>query len=142
MASIQASIGARRYQTSLVSASNSYVADEPLDAGGGDTGFSPSELLASSLAACTCITLRMYADRKGWPLDDVQVTVALDPDTKKDISEISCAISLIGDLSDEQRGRLMDIAKKCPIHKTLTRPIRISTTQQKDDIASNPTINP
>ncbi len=127
MAVINASIGKRHYATALASASNTYIADEPVDAGGADEGFSPSELLASSLAACTCITLRMYADRKGWPLDDVQVEVRFDRDSASAESRITSDITLSGELSEEQRARLLDLAGKCPIHKALTNPMVISS---------------
>lgn len=128
MAVINASIGTHHYRTTLASAGNMYIADEPVSDGGGDEGFSPSELLASALAACTCITLRMYADRKGWPLDDVQVAVEFTRDNALNESNITRNISLVGQLSPEQRARLLTIANSCFIHKTLTHPINIHTS--------------
>ena len=127
MAIIHASIGRNHYGTALRSATNAYLADEPLADGGGDKGFSPSELLAASLATCTCVTLRMYADRKGWPLEDVQVKVDFSRDAGLNISNIRRDISLLGPLSDEQRQRLLQIANSCFIHKTLSNPIHIQS---------------
>lgn len=128
MATIHASIGRHHYQTTLASATNTYLADEPMSDGGSDEGFSPSELLASSLATCTCVTLRMYADRKGWPLEDAQVTVDFTRDAALNISNIVRNIRLIGLLSPEQITRLETIANSCFIHKTLTNPIQIQTS--------------
>ena len=127
MAIITASIGTNHYQTTLSSASNTYIADEPVDMGGADKGFSPSELLASALATCTCVTLRMYADRKGWPLDDVRTEVTFTRDSTTNSSDFKRSISLVGALSEEQRARLLVIANGCFIHKTLSNPIRITT---------------
>ena len=128
MAIINASIGTHHYRTTLASATNTYIADEPVSNGGEDEGFSPSELLASALATCTCVTLRMYADRKGWPLDDVQVTVEFTRDNALNVSNIIRRVSLVGNLSPEQRTRLVTIANGCFIHRTLTHPINIITS--------------
>ena len=128
MAIINASIGTHHYQTALASPTNSYLADEPLSDGGCDEGFSPSELLAAALAACTCVTLRMYADRKGWPLEDVRTNVVFTRDEALDVSNITRDITLIGPLDAMQRERLLHIANSCYIHKTLTHPIHLTTT--------------
>lgn len=127
MAQIEAHIGTVHYQTQISSATNALLADEPIDMGGLDTGFSPSELLAASLGACTSITLRMYADRKGWPLEGVNVQVSFERDAKANISHIRREVTLAGPLDDEQRQRLLTIANSCFIHKTLTNPIQIET---------------
>ena len=127
MATISAAIGTHHYQTALTSATNTYLADEPVADGGGDEGFSPSELLASALATCTCVTLRMYADRKGWPLEDVRTTVNFSRDAALNVSNIVRSITLVGPLSDTQHQRLMTIANSCYIHKTLSNPIHINT---------------
>ena len=128
MAIIHASIGKQHYETALSSATNTYVADEPLSAGGADKGFSPSELLASALATCTCVTLRMYADHKGWPLTAVRVKVDFSRDSEHNISNITRDISLEGPLSEEQHTRLLGVANSCFIHKTLSNPINITTS--------------
>ena len=108
-----------------------WQADEPADLGGGDTGPSPERLLLSSLGACTAITVRMYAARKQWPLADVQVELQFNPHGKPEAgTELTRVISLHGELSDEQRTRLLQIANACPIHKVLTGEVRIATSLQ------------
>ena len=92
-----------------------------------DLGFEPKELLASSLAACTSITLRMYANRKGWNLTDVKVEVSFETDSVVNKFKIVRNIQLFGDLDANQKARLLIIANKCPIHKILTNPIEITT---------------
>src|SRR5258705_2461626 len=105
-------------------------ADEPTEFGGNDAGPNPYELFLAGLGACTSITLRMYADRKGWPLESVQVRLAysrIHAEDCKDcdsgeamIDHIEREIEFTGALSAEQRQRLLDIADKCPVHRTLT----------------------
>ena len=102
-----------------------------------DAGPNPYELLLAALGTCTCITVRMYAERKHWLLEAVQVTlthakvhaedcVACETEAKS-LDQIEVEISLTGDLSGEQRQRLLAIAGKCPVHRTLTSQVRIST---------------
>ena len=104
-------------------------ADEPVASGGTDTGPDPYALLLAALGACTSMTLRMYANRKGWPLTGVTVRLSQskvyakdceDCETKSDarIDRIERAIELSGDLSAEQRARLIEIAERCPVHRT------------------------
>jgi putative redox protein len=100
------------------------VADEPLDFGGDDLGPAPHELLLAALGACTSMTLKIYADRKGWPLQSVNVKLTAEKGAEFVIQR---EIALTGDLTDEQRQGLLAIADKCPVHKTLTRPIKIES---------------
>jgi putative redox protein len=122
---ITAQIGLDHYTTTLQNATRSIVADEPVELGGQDLGFAPNELLASALGACTCITVRMYADRKGWPLEQLHVEVTMERDGQQ--TQITRNIHMTGALDEEQRQRLLAIANKCPVHQTLTQPIQIDT---------------
>src|SRR5215218_9601374 len=95
------------------------VADEPRENGGGDTGPSPQELLAASLASCTAITMEMYADRKGWDIGEVTVDVNYEPAHRGSPTRFAMSVRLPKELPEEQRERLMQIAAKCPVHRTL-----------------------
>jgi putative redox protein len=126
---VRASIGAIPYAVALANdAGHTWLADEPLDAGGADSGPTPEQLLLSALGACTSVTLKMYAARKQWPLEGVQVELQFNPDGKPDAgTDIARAITLRGPLSGEQRERLLQIANACPIHKVLTGEVRIAS---------------
>src|SRR3954470_2393355 len=107
MAKITSTIGHEPYKIDVKSPTgNVVIADEPIDKGGKDSGFSPKELLASALAACTSATVRMYADNKGWALEEVKIDVALERDDAANKTIIDRKIQFIGNLSDEQRKRL------------------------------------
>ena len=95
------------------------VTDEPQDAGGDDTGPSPQELLAASLAACTAITMEMYARRKGWDLGAVEVVCEYSPAERGCPTRFELVVRLPDGMDDEQVKRLMQIAAKCPVHRTL-----------------------
>jgi len=103
-------------------------ADEETGKGGADTGAAPHELLLAALGSCTAMTLKVYAERKGWPLRDAHVTLnAVNTDGKFVIAR---QLRLEGDLDADQRQRLIEIAAKCPVHKTLTGEIIINTTAE------------
>ena len=127
MANVSAVIKKELYKTEIVAGQNKLVADEPVSNRGMGMGFSPGELLAASLAACTSITLRMYADKKEWPLDMVEVNVEFERNEEKNTSIIIRKIHLLGILDDEKKERLMAMADKCPMHKTLSNQISITT---------------
>ncbi|MBG6187564.1 OsmC family protein [Flavobacterium sp. CAN_S2] len=127
MNKIKANIGTELYKTEIESETNLIISDEPKSSGGQDLGFAPNELLASSLAACTAITLRMYANRKGWELTDVKVEVSFETNSVENKFKIVRDIQLLGNLDEDQQARLLIIADKCPIHKILTNPIEITT---------------
>lgn len=104
--------------------------DEPHEAGGADRGPTPHHLLLGSLGACTAITVSMYARHKRWPLEGMRVELQFDPGgaPAPGVSDIRRRITLLGELSAEQRQRLLEIANKCPIHKVLTGEVRIDTS--------------
>ena len=93
--------------------------DEPLDQGGDDAAPSPQELLAASLASCTAVTMEMYADRKGWELNGVEVECEYTPADRGCPTKFQVTLRLPSDLTDEQVQRLKVIATKCPVHRTL-----------------------
>lgn len=116
------------YKTILTSDNHTLIADEPESEGGTDLGFSPDELLLAALGSCTAITLRMYADRKGWRLTDVKVKLTMERHKETQTTSMSRVVELIGNLSEDERKRLLQIANACPVHKTLTNPIAITTS--------------
>ena len=95
------------------------TADEPEDAGGDDDGPSPQDLLAGSLASCTAITIEMYAKRKGWDIGDIAVDVDYEPAQRGSPTKFKMKVLLPKELPEDQRERLMQIAAKCPVHRTL-----------------------
>lgn len=118
------------YRVLLDDGQHTWAGDEPASAGGGDTGPTPFALLLSSLGACTAITVKMYAERKGWPLEHIDVKLSLA--TRADGSTIERKVLLHGALDDAQRERLQQIANACPVHKILSKPIEIRTSLAAD----------
>jgi len=129
MAKISSSIKKELYKIEVESPTgNTIIADEPVDKGGKDIGFSPKELLAAALAACTSATVRMYADQKKWPLDEVKIDVELDRDDAANKTVISRKMRFIGPLDADQKKRLLAVANACPVHKILSNPVEINTS--------------
>jgi putative redox protein len=99
------------------------TSDEPRADGGEDLGPTPQELLAAALASCTSMTMKMYADLKGWPLEAAEVKVTIEQ--SGGVRHFLCTIAVQGPLDDAQRQRLLEIGKKCPIHKILIGKVEI-----------------
>ncbi len=127
MAHVKAKIAQEQYQVKIEANGNTIIADEPANEGGLNKGFNPTELLAASLAACTSITLRMYANHKKWDLQEVHVDVDLEWDKASNQTRINRKINLVGNLDDAQRTRLLAVANACPVHKILSNTIQINT---------------
>lgn len=125
-ASAEAHIGHEHYQTTITSAGHTLIADEPETSMGTNLGMSPYSLLLSSLGACTAITLRMYADRKMWVVNGIDVKLDLYRINADTIIERK--ITFTGNLTDEQRNRLLTIANSCPVHQIITGNIDIKTS--------------
>jgi putative redox protein len=125
MAHATADIGTSNYSVSLVAGHHSLTGDEGVASGGKDLGPAPHELLCAALAGCTAITLRMYAQRKDWPLSAVHVDVDLTLQGKDRL--ITRRLRLVGELDQTQRGRLADIAERTPVTLTLKQGATITT---------------
>lgn len=121
--------GRGRYQQTVSVGPHQLIADEPESMGGNDAGPAPFDYLLAGLGACTSMTLRMYAELKKLPLDSVSVTLThekLDVDGSKQ-DRITRRITLNGDLTPEQRQRMLEIANRCPVHRTLTGNLHIES---------------
>lgn len=123
MAQGTARIGQDRYRTEITVGGRDLIADEPPALGGQGAGFAPYDLLLASLGACTAITLRMYADRKGWPMESLEVGLRLHGAEERRIDR---TLTIVG-LDEEQRARMADIAERTPVTLTLKTGLPIDT---------------
>lgn len=131
--------GAGNYTQRVTNGRHEWAADEPASAGGRDEGPTPYDLLCSALGACVAITTRMYADHKGWALESISVDVKHGRVHAKDCEDCESETGMIdhlyktvyitGDLDEQQIERLMAIADRCPVHRTLGREVRIVTSR-------------
>jgi putative redox protein len=126
-AAVQSTGESEKYRVKISARQNALSADEPPEKGGGDTAMNPYELLAASLAACTSITLRMYAERKAWETGTIGVDVEIEAD--KGNTKIKRSLRFGNSLPVEQRERLLAVANACPIHKVLTGTISVETRE-------------
>ena len=127
MKSSVATIGRQKYKTEIQAGNHIIMADEPEGLGGGNLGFTPTQLLESSLAACTAMTIRMYADRKGWDLETVEVKVGFKRNMSTGEVTFKKEIRLLGNLDNEQLEKLKGMGSKCPIEKMLTGNILVES---------------
>jgi putative redox protein len=128
MAHVSSHIGKDPYRIEIKSPTgNVVIADEPIDKGGKDTGFSPKELLASALAACASATVMMYAERSKLDVQEVKIEIDMEGVDATNKTVISRKIQFIGNLDEVQRAKLLKVANACPVHKILTNPIEITT---------------
>jgi putative redox protein len=116
-----------RYQVAIHAAGVRLLADQPVSAGGLGSGPTPHELMSAALAACTVMTMRMYADRKGWAVDGIEVRVSHTRGSVHDRDVFDRLVSMQGVLDDTQTARLLDIANRCPVHVLLERGADIHT---------------
>jgi putative redox protein len=132
--------GTGTYSQDIIAGGHRLIADEPRPFGD-DAGPSPYDLLLSALGACTSMTVRMYADKKGLPLEQVRVSLrhsrihardCAECETKEGmIDHIDRDIELVGDLDEDQREKLLAIAERCPVHRTLTSAVHVSTSLRR-----------
>jgi len=122
---VVASIGRDHYKTELTAGMHTLLTDEPTGNGGTDSGPMPGDFMRMALASCTAITLRMYADRKKLDVERIDVKVNSERTEYKTI--FKCEITIAGNITDEQRARLEEIAHKCPVHNVLSHPIEVDT---------------
>lgn len=138
MTQIISKIGKEKYVTTSTNGRHQIIADEPKPHGQ-DKGPSPYDFLLMALGSCVTMTLRMYADRKGWDLEEVQVNLSQNRIHARDCDDceskdgfihlIEKEVKLVGNLDDTQRARLIEISDRCPVNKTLSNEIKIETKE-------------
>ena len=126
---VEGKIGTQKYLCSIFWRNGKLLMDEPESIGGNDLGPDPFSTFLASLAGCTLSTLRMYIDRKGWDIPEINISLNLAQEMNPELeTSISRTISFFGEVSEEQKERLLVIADKCPISKLLKGNITINTT--------------
>lgn len=128
-ACITTQIGKENYRTEIRGDGHVLISDEPIELGGANSGMNPVLLFLASLGSCTAITLKMYCQRKNWIVDTIIVNLSMNV-VKSDLQQTSYVdrhIQVTGDISDENKKRLLNIADQCPLHKIMSNPISITT---------------
>src|SRR3954454_994199 len=117
------------YTTKLFVDDRKYLADEPEIYGGNNEGAAPAQYVCMALASCKAITVRMYANRKKWTLDEIKVKVSMvkGDQTPSGLNTFYCSIKLVGELDEEQEKRLLEISKVCPVDRLLSKPSQVLT---------------
>lgn len=129
---VKAHIGTEAYLMQITAGTHTIIADEPISKGGKDKGFNPYELLASALASCTSATIKMFAERRKWDLQEVIVKVTLESPKEPGKTVMNKQIELIGNLDDAQKETLHKIAHACPVQKVLTGEVEINATLESN----------
>lgn len=124
--SVKSQFQGNNYTTLISNGNHQIIADEPIIDGGQDKGLNPFELILAALATCTTATLKMYADRKGWEVLEINILLSMTENIGS--QSIRTEIVINGSISEEQKARLLIIAKKCPVHKLLSMGNQIETT--------------
>lgn len=126
---IQVTNSGEKYKTEITAGTHMVFTDEPLDHGGQDLGPTAHQYLLGALGACVAITVKMYADRKQWPMRNISVDLNMEKYVEDGVEKtrIFKKVNIEGDLTPEQLERLLMIAEKCPVHKTLSNPISIQS---------------
>ncbi|GIZ15675.1 OsmC family protein [Capnocytophaga catalasegens] len=127
MAKVKATLENTNYYTEVIAGQNTLITDEPTELGGEGKGFSPLEILATSLASCTAVTLKMYADRKEWDLGKIEINVSVENDKIAQKAIFNRQIGFSNTLDNKQQDRLLKVAESCPIHKLLHGEIEVKT---------------
>ncbi len=128
MSTVTGIINNNNYETIISNSHHTLISDEPTSLGGNNKGMSPTALLAASLTSCTCITMKMYADRKGWNIDKIKVDVSVKLDIKTGETTITKTVSIDANISDDEKSRLFKISSACPVHKLLAKSATIEST--------------
>jgi len=121
------------HEVDIEDGAHTLVVDEPIAAGGTNTGPAPTRLVAAGLASCVAVTMEMYAQRKGWEIGAVEVEVDVEYDRAAP-SSFTIGLRLPSELSDEQRERLLTIARKCPVHKVLTHETPVTVRDEVEGV--------
>lgn len=127
MTEVTANTKVENYKTEISVSNHHFLADEPHDTGGQNLGPTPVQLLADSLASCSSITMKMYADRKGWQVDDIEVKISYESDAQHQVSQFNKSVKITGNLDTEQKARIFKIAEHCPVHKILEKSMTIES---------------